>query len=140
MKLPGLPLSYEKHCVPPITASYIGDQDTITVTNSCLRDDGEQDVADGVATFSQEPTTAKLKVTFLPSWLRWLGIGKGDYWVLYTDYTQIALVGSPEHKYLWILSRNEHPESALVTQMVGYARKEHYQTESLIFNYPDYLP
>ncbi len=135
-----LPLSFEKKCMAPITANYISDSGKINVTNTCWQTDGEYNVANGVASFNAESTTAKLKVTFLPGWISWLGFGKSDYWVLYTDYTNIALVGTPDRKYLWILARTEQPEAATVTQMVDFAQKLNYHTESLIYNYPQYQP
>ena len=130
-----LPLWFERKCIAPITANYTFENGDIIVLNKCLRDNGEYDTANGVAEFEQESSVAILKVSFVPGWLRWTGIGKGDYWVLYTDYTQIALVGSPDYKYLWVLSRNEHPESQIVTKMINYAQELGYPTQSLIYNY-----
>lgn len=38
---------------------------------------------------------------------------KGDYWVLRVDSNyQVALVGGPSHKYLWILSRSPQLDEA----------------------------
>jgi lipocalin len=60
----------------------------------------------GIARVEDHVTHAKLKVNFVPSWLRWTGIGNGDYWIidLDKDYTY-AVVSEPTRKYLWILSR-----------------------------------
>jgi len=60
----------------------------------------------GVAEVVDSTTNAKLKVSFLPSWLHWTGIGRGDYWVLHLspDY-RVAIIGEPSREYLWILAR-----------------------------------
>jgi len=61
---------------------------------------------EGVAEVVDPKSNAKLKVSFLPAWLRWTGIGRGDYRVLYLspDYS-VAIVGEPSREYLWILAR-----------------------------------
>ena len=130
-----LPLWFERKCIAPITANYSLEDGNIMVVNKCLRSNGEYDVANGIAEFELESSIAILKVSFVPEWLRWTGAGKGDYWVLYTDYSQIALVGSPDYKYLWVLSRNEHPDQQVVTKIVNYAQKLGYPTQLLIYNY-----
>ena len=44
---------------------------------------------------------------FAPSWLSWLPLVWGDYWVigLAPDY-RYAVVGEPSRQYLWILARD----------------------------------
>jgi apolipoprotein D and lipocalin family protein len=49
---------------------------------------------------------ARLEVSFLPSWLRWTGIGWGDYWVVDLPADgRYAIVSEPSREYLWVLSR-----------------------------------
>ncbi len=68
--------------------------------------------SEGVA-YPQNEGNSKLKVSFLPSGLRWIPFTKGDYWVLRVDPNyQVALVGGPSHKYLWILSRSPQLDEA----------------------------
>lgn len=130
-----IPFYFENGCQAPTKASYQLDGDDIAVTNSCMTDKGKIDIAHGMAYFVESNTTAKLKVTFVPSWLRFTHIGRGDYWVLYTDY-QYSLVGSPNHKYLWILSRSESTESSQINKLLDIATSQGFDVNQLHFNYP----
>jgi apolipoprotein D and lipocalin family protein len=69
-----------------------------------------------VARVVDAATSAKLKVRFAPAFLSFIPAVWGDYWVvgLAPDYSW-ATVGSPDRKYLWILSRS----SSIGTE--GYA-------------------
>ena len=130
-----LPMYFERHCQPPIIARYRLDPENpqrIIVSNSCPTSRG-MSMANGIAEFVAAPTVAKLTVTFLPAPLRWLPFTRGDYWVLATDYTGYALVGSPNHKYLWILSRAEKPELAQVRQLVRVAQAQGFAVDEMIF-------
>lgn len=73
--------------------------------NRCYDEDGEPTQAIGKAE-PVEDEVAKLKVTFLPKFLRWIPFTEGDYWVLKLDPEyQVALVGTPDRKHLWLLAR-----------------------------------
>jgi len=101
------PNRFQQACAKDTTATYTPLADgRIGVRNRCLRADGSEMSVDGVAEVVDPSTRARLKVSFLPDWLRWTGIGRGDYWVLYLspDY-RVAIVGEPSREYLWILAR-----------------------------------
>lgn len=101
------PNRFQQGCVADTTATYTPLADgRIGVRNSCRRADGTEMAVDGIAEVVEPETNAKLKVSFLPAWLRWTGIGRGDYWVLHLspDY-RVAIVGEPSREYLWILAR-----------------------------------
>ena len=67
---------------------------SVDVINECRKADGSMMKAKGLATPAHD-TGSELKVTFLPSWIRWLPVGKADYWVLQLDQNyQTALVGT----------------------------------------------
>lgn len=101
------PNRFQQACAADTTATYtpLG-EGRIGVRNSCRRADGSEMSVQGVAEVVDPATNARLKVSFLPAWLRWTGIGRGDYWVLYLspDY-RVAIVGEPSREYLWILAR-----------------------------------
>ncbi len=79
-----------------------------------------------------DASNSKLKVTFLPSWLRWLPVGEGDYWVLKLDSQyQTVLVGSPNRKYLWILSRQPQLDEQTYMSYVDAARKQGFDITQL---------
>lgn len=101
------PNRFQQDCASDTTATYTPiDAGRIGVRNRCLRADGTEMSVDGLASVVDPTTNAKLKVSFLPAWLRWTGIGRGDYWVLYLspDY-RVAIVGEPRREFLWILAR-----------------------------------
>ena len=132
-----LPFIFEKNCVSPITAHYdINPKNTkeILVTNTCAKKQGGFDVAHGVAHFVISPTIGKLKVTFLPSYLRWLPFGFGAYWVLSTDYTHYALVGNPNHRYLWILYRSNTITHKELNALILLAKSQGFNTDNLVVN------
>ncbi len=104
-----LPMFFQNKCTHDVTATYqLKDNGNINVLNTCVTKNGTTSV-NGEA-HAIDSTNAKLKVSFLPSFLKKLPIGQSNYWVLATDqdssgrYTS-ALVGTPNHEYLWILSR-----------------------------------
>ena len=128
-----LPLYFERNCIHHIMAEYTEDDDDIAVTNSCMSSNGELKVANGMAYFNESSSIGKLKVTFLPKWLRFTHLGRADYWIIYTDY-QYALVGSPNHKYLWILARSEDYDKDKIYSLIKLANSKGYDTTKLIFN------
>lgn len=104
-----LPLKYEDETATDITATYSLNEDgSVRVDNRCFDEDGEPSQALGNAT-PVDDANSRLKVTFLPEFIRWIPFTSGDYWVLKIDPDyQIALVGTPDHKNLWLLAR--HPD------------------------------
>ena len=127
-----LPMYFQRNCASDVTATYTSKTDGtgIIVTNKCQDDAGSMIVADGLAK-PADNTGSKLKVTFLPSWIRWLPVGRADYWVLARDADyQTALVGTPDKKYLWLLARTPnisqqtYSKYRQIAQQQGYDLKE----------------
>jgi apolipoprotein D and lipocalin family protein len=110
-----IPNRFQSQCVSDTTASYrdLGNG-ALEVTNRCLRADGSADRVIGVA---RPPAgvsrieagrlqPARLEVSFLPSWLRWTGLGWGAYWVIdLAPDGRYAIVSEASREYLWVLSR-----------------------------------
>ena len=120
-----LPLRWEDAEASDITAEYSLDDDgTVRVDNRCIDKTGAPSQAVGRATpVSGRP--GRLQVTFLPGLLRWIPFAKGDYWVLKVDeaYT-VALVGSPDRKYLWLLAREPHIDPATESAYLDEATRQ----------------
>ena len=129
-----IPFYFEKDCIAPIIANYALDDDGLSVINSCKNRDGTVSNSLGEATFVESSNIAKLQVTFVPKWMRFTHIGRGDYWIMYTDY-QYSLVGSPDHKYLWILSRSEVVDANKIIALLNIARDHGFDVKHLEFNY-----
>jgi len=100
-----IPNSFQDHCVKGTTAKYVLNEDgEIEVINSCIDEDGEIDDAEGVARIVDKKSNAKLEVSFV-SFLGWRPFW-GDYWIIGIDEDyQWAIVGTPNRKYGWVLSR-----------------------------------
>ncbi len=109
------PNRFQKQCVSDTAATYRDRGDgTVEVLNRCKLADGSLDSVLGVA---RPPSgaarieggrlmPARLEVSFLPRWLRWTGIGWGDYWVVdRAPDGRYAIVSEASRKYLWVLSR-----------------------------------
>lgn len=114
-----------------VTAEYALREDgKIDVTNSCRQDttDGELEVAEGVA---RVVGPGKLKVKFAPAWVPF---ASGDYWILdLTEDYSAVLVGDPEGKYLWILSRTPTLPEATLDRLLTTARNKGYETDPLYY-------
>ena len=100
-----IPNSFQDQCAYGTTAEYkINEDGEIEVINKCYDEEGKLDVAEGVAQVVDEKTNAKLEVSFIS----FLGIRPfwGDYWIIGLDNNyKWAVVGTPNRKYGWILSR-----------------------------------
>lgn len=127
-----LPMYFQRNCASDVTANYTEKTDGsgIIVTNKCADKDGSDIVAEGLAKPADD-TGSKLKVTFLPSWIRWIPVGRADYWVLARDPDyKTALVGTPDKDYLWLLSRSpnisqeNYAKYRQIAQQQGYDLKE----------------
>lgn len=103
-----LPNFFQRKCAADVFAEYrLLDGGRIGVRNQCAREDGRVDFVEGVARRQREDgPDARLEVSFLPAALRWVPFTWGDYWIieLGPDY-DYSVVGTPNRKYLWILSR-----------------------------------
>ena len=103
-----LPQNFENGCVG-VTAEYqLRTDGKVDVKNTCRRSscEGKVSIADGSARVVDSKTNAKLKVSFFWPF-------EGDYWILELDSNySYAVVGSPDRKSFWILSRTPHfPDS-----------------------------
>ena len=128
-----LPLKWEDAEASDITATYSLESDgKIGVENRCIGADGKPDRAIGVAV-PQDATNARLKVSFLPQYLRWIPFTEGDYWVLEVapDYS-IALVGTPDRKHLWLLARTAALPADVVDNYLAVARSQGFDLDRLI--------
>ncbi len=122
-----IPMSFQKGCVA-VTATYTLRPDgEVEVLNRCRKEtlDGPERSATGRA-WSVDPSNAKLEVRFFWPF-------KGDYWIveLGEDYGY-AVVGHPDRKYLWILSRTPSMDEALYQAILGRLREQGYDVSLLV--------
>ncbi|WP_036505032.1 lipocalin family protein [Novosphingobium sp. AP12] len=128
-----LPLKWEDAQARDITATYSLEADgSIKVDNRCIDEDGKPDQAIGQAV-PTGASKARLKVSFLPQYLRWLPFTKGDYWVMQVapDYT-VALVGTPDRANLWLLSRTPNLSDEVRGDYLSSAAAQGFNLATLI--------
>ncbi len=128
------PMSFQNQCDSNVTATYtFNENGNVLVDNRCTMKDGQQSHAIGEAFVQNAPFNTKLKVSFLPEAIRWLPAGRGDYWILKIDENyQTVLVGEPSRKYMWVLSRDPHPDQHVINEYLDYAKSVGYDLKNLI--------
>jgi len=125
-----LPNSFEKN-LTCVSARYsIKENGKIEVFNSGRKTTGDSvwKTIKGTAKVPNSNEPGRLKVTFFWPFA-------GDYYVidLAADYSY-ALVGSPDRKYLWILSRERTLNENIYAQLVETAREQGFPVEMIETN------
>ena len=121
-----IPNRFQKQCVRGTTAEYSLRADgRIEVINRCVRGDSSVNEARGIAKVADRGSNSKLNVSFV----HFLGMQLfwGDYWIigLGADY-EYAIVGSPDRKYGWILSRTPRMNSDALDKVFATLRTQGY--------------
>jgi apolipoprotein D and lipocalin family protein len=129
-----LPMWFQRHCVDSKAVYTTRPDGKIRVHNECMTTSGQVQQAEGVATVIDRTTNARLAVTF-DNWFAWL-IGssrEGNYWIfdLDPDY-RTAMVGTPDHRYLWILSRTQTLDDASYHRLITKAQQLGFPISNLI--------
>ena len=122
-----LPNSFEKGLIC-CTADYSMREDgKITVLNSGHPDKNPEKVetAKGKAWLPDKDVTSKLKVQFFWPF-------RGDYYIFHLDDDyQYVLVGAPNRKYLWLLSRTPAIEDALFNELMEIAKTNDFDISTI---------
>jgi apolipoprotein D and lipocalin family protein len=120
-----LPAKFQEGC-DETTATYtLLKGGNISVLNTCKRN-GKVKTAKGKAKVVDEATGAKLKVTFF--WPFY-----GDYWIIKLGMNyEYAVVGTPNLKYLWMLSRTPRIDNKLFSELTEFAKAKGFDTNRLI--------
>lgn len=120
------PNSFQKDCLRSEAAYSLRNDGDIRVVNTCRQDGGKSRSIEGKAWVVDKATNARLRVRFF--WPFW-----GAYWIieLGRDY-EYVVVGHPDRKYLWILSRTREMEPALFADICGRLAAHGYDASRLI--------
>ncbi|HZX31695.1 MAG TPA: lipocalin family protein [Rhodocyclaceae bacterium] len=119
------PMFFQRNCLGDVTAQYtpLAD-DCISVTNRCRTDSGV-DEANGKACTVPGTNNAQLHVSFFWPF-------RSDYWIIGLDPGyRWAVVGRPDHKYLWILSRTPQLPKEQLDQALKIAADQGYDVGQL---------
>lgn len=127
-----LPAPFEAVCDGQPTAEYRPrGLRTIEVINRCP-DGGRQVEARGVARVVPGTGNAKLRVSLFPRWARWLPFAWADYWIVHVDPAyRFAVVGHPNRRFLWLLSRSPSIGAARYEELVRIAAEQGFAVERL---------
>lgn len=129
-----LPMWFQRHCVDS-KAIYTGRSDgSVGVHNECVTDSGGVEQADGVATVVDKTTNAKLTVVFDNYFAKFFGSSReGNYWILALDSEyRTAIVGTPDRRFLWILSRTPQLDEGIYQRLVEHAKQLGFPVSDLI--------
>ena len=128
------PMYFQNKCDRDVSATYtLNENGNIAIDNRCYAQDGKLNQSSGEAFVQNAPFNSKLKVSFLPESIRWLPVGRGDYWILkIADDYQTVLVGEPKRKYMWVLSRSAQPDPAVVKEYLDYAQSVGFDLSDII--------
>ncbi|MNF77765.1 Outer membrane lipoprotein Blc precursor [compost metagenome] len=138
-ELARLPMFFQRDCAQSEAHYNLKPDGSVGVLNRCQTLEGEWQEASGNATPQVPGKTDKLWVEF-DNWFSTVlpGVAKGEYWVLYVgDDYQTALVGNPDRKYLWILSRKPTVPAWQRESLLAKARQQGYDTNRLIWRVAD---
>lgn len=129
-----LPNKFQDQCVGNTTATYnLKERGEIEVINQCLTKKGNVDDAKGKAKIVDTRTNAKLAVRFAPGALSFLPGVWGDYWVIALEPNyQYAVVGHPDRKYLWVLSRSPQMDDVLYQNILRNVEKMGYNANKVM--------
>jgi apolipoprotein D and lipocalin family protein len=124
-EIASFPMFFQRKCVGDTTAEYAEkDAGTISVRNRCRTEDGFIE-AEGRATVVPETGNGRLKVSFFWPF-------SSDYWIIgLDDEYRWALVGNPNRKYLWLLSRTPQLDAASVEKARDIAARQGFDLEKL---------
>lgn len=118
-EIASLPQWFQRNCFGT-TAEYSLQDNHIRVVNRCFKNSlrGPESVARGKA-WAVDASNAKLKVQFFWPF-------RGDYWIIELgDNYEYAVVGNPDRKYLWILSRTPQMDQSLYDELLEKIKNKH---------------
>ncbi|AIR88424.1 lipocalin family protein [Pseudomonas cremoricolorata] len=138
-ELARLPMRFQDACVQSEAHYNLKPDGSLDVLNRCRTLGDEWLRVEGHADPQSAGHNDKLWVEFDNGLSRLLpGLTRADYWILYVDERyRTALVGSPDRKYLWILSRTASVPAWEREHLLAKARQQGYDTKRLVWRTAD---
>jgi len=126
-EIASFPQRFQKNCNCTTAAYTLTDKDFVVVENRCNKDsvNGKATYIKGKAFVVANSGNAKLKVQFFWPF-------KGKYWIidLAEDYSY-AVVGHPNRKYLWILSRTATMNDGTYQQIIATIKEKGFDISKI---------
>lgn len=122
-----LPNWFQKNCSKSQADYSLRDDGDITVLNSCTdKQDASLRQSKGRAWVVDTATNARLKVSFFWPF-------RGDYWIIELGNSyDYAVVGTPNRKYFWVLSRTQTMDNTLYQTIIQRARQQGFDTGAVV--------
>jgi apolipoprotein D and lipocalin family protein len=120
-----LPAGFQNDCNQTTATYSLLSNGNVSVLNECIKNFQIQKSQRNRKIVDKQ-SGAKLKVTFF--WPFY-----GDYWIikLGTEY-DYAVVGTPNRKYLWVLSRTPSMDKKLYSEITEFVKSKGFNTDNLI--------
>jgi apolipoprotein D and lipocalin family protein len=130
-EIASFPMYFQRNCLGDTTAQYARTTDgAISVVNRCRTKSGF-DEARGKASVVAGSGNARLKVSFFWPF-------RADYWVIGLDKDyRWAVVGNPNRKYLWVLSRTPQLPRELLDEALKSAKSQGFDLTKLHYTTHD---
>ncbi len=126
-EIASFPQFFQKGCNCTTAEYSLSDKGFVIVENKCNKDSiyGKESYIKGKAFVVKNSGNAKLKVQFFwPS--------KAKYWIIdLADNYSYAVVGHPNRKYLWILSRTPHMDDIIYQQIIKRLKEKGFDIAKL---------
>lgn len=121
------PQAFERDCFATTAHYALKPNGDLEVVNRCRKGslDGQESAVKGRAWVVDKASNSKLKVSFVWPF-------SGDYWILELDPDyRWALVGSPDRRSLWILSRTPAMDPDTYLRIVSRAQAQGFDVSRL---------
>ncbi len=122
------PNSFQEGCFASKATYTLLEDGKVDVLNQCHKGslEGRLSSAKGKAWAIDSETNAKLKVSFFWPFA-------GDYWIIdLGENYEYAVVGHPDRKYLWILSRTPQMDDPLYNRILEKLQQQSYDVTKLV--------
>lgn len=125
-----LPSGPEERCDGEVVAHYTPHGRGLQMLHRCVDHRGMLRETRGIARPAGGP--GRFEVSYAPHWLHWLPMAWADHCVLHVDADyRHAVVGTPDRKHLWLLSRAPMIERPVLQQMIEVAQSQGFEIERL---------
>lgn len=128
------PNRFQDKCTGDVVARYEArPEGGFVVINRCKEAGGTVTEARGLARTVKDAPPSVLEVRFAPAILSFLPMVWGDYQVVALDDAHTySLVGTPDRKYLWVLSRTPQMDGAIYDKLLSTARGQGFDVSKLV--------
>jgi len=122
--------SEEERCEAPTAEYSLLEEGKLEVVNTCFlgSPQGRELSFQGKARVADTETNAKLKIRFFSA------APEADYWVIILSPSyRYAVIGEPEGRYLWILSRTPTLPQRTLSSLISQLKAMGYKTDALYY-------